>query len=107
MALAALVVLEVVLSEMSSADRQEVRCGKCHKSFWVEATDHRLPDGPFACGTCDLENWDQVAVFTGPSNLILVDGGGGGTLLDVLDSLEEERVRVIVLRRKRTVREVN
>ena len=100
-------VLGVAPSEMTAPKRREVRCSQCSKAFWVEETDHRLMDGPFTCGVCDLAGWDDVAVFTGPAEMILVDGSGGETLLDVLDSLGSERVRVIVLQKKRSTSEVN
>ncbi len=33
----------------------EVDCGipECEWSFWIEATDPRLPDGPFICPGCE------------------------------------------------------
>lgn len=82
--------------------RREVQCALCRSSFWVEHTDPRLPDGPFRCGVCDLDEWANVATFTGPAEMILTEDGGGSTLLDVLDSLRDERVRVAVYRQVRT-----
>lgn len=80
--------------------RREVHCQACRKRFWVEATDPRLPEGPFSCGTCDLSGWDDMAVFTGPAEMILVEESGGSSLLEVLDSFGPEQVRVVVYRRK-------
>ena len=85
----------------------EVRCKGCQKLFWVEATDPRLPRGPFGCGTCDLQEWESLVSFTGPAEMILVETDGGSTLLDVLDALKEERVRVVVYRKTRDRSGVN
>ena len=91
---------------MARRGRCEVRC-KCGAGFWVEDNDSRLPDGPFLCGTCDLDQWSSVAVFTGPAEMILVEDDGGSTLLDVLDSFRDERIRVVVYQRKREGNEIN
>jgi hypothetical protein len=91
---------------MTRRSRREVFC-ECGQSFWVEENDPRLPDGPFACGTCDIAQWTSVAIFTGPAEMILVEEGGGSTLLDVLDSFRDERIRVVVYQRKRQGIEIN
>lgn len=87
--------------------RREVSCNKCSKGFWVETQDPRLPSGPFTCGICDLEHWTDVAIFTGPAEMILVEDDGRSTLLELLDSFGEERVRVVVYQRKRSGLEIN
>lgn len=89
--------------------RRQVACSSCEKPFWVDALDSRLEgDGSaLTCGTCDLSGWESVAVFTGPAEMLLVEESGGSSLLDVLDSFGEERVRVIVLQRKRSGIELN
>lgn len=46
----------------------EVECSKgCGWSFWVEALDPRLPDGPFICDSC-----------TGQHGPVAVHPGGAG-----------------------------
>ena len=91
---------------MSRTNRREVRC-TCGQPIWVEDTDPRLPDGPFSCGTCDLDRWTSVAAFTGPSEMILAEDDNGATLLETLDAFGSEVVRVIVYRRKRLLHDVN
>ena len=56
---------------------------------------------------CDLDHWSDLAIFTGPAERILVEDDGRSTLLELLDSLGDERVRVIVYQRKRTGIELN
>lgn len=91
---------------MSRLNRREVRC-TCGQVIWVEADDHRLPDGPFACGSCDLDKWSNLAAYTGPAEMIFAEDANGSTLLELLDTLGSEVVRIIVYRRKRTPNEVN
>lgn len=76
-----------------------VRCHLCGRETWVEKNDPRLPSGIFECGVCDLSGWETMAAFTGPAEMILVETDGGSTLLDVLDSFGQERIRVVVYRK--------
>lgn len=91
---------------MPRLNRREVRC-TCGQIIWVEENDSRLPDGPFTCGTCDLDKWVGLAAYTGPAEMILAEDSDGSTLLETLDALGDEIVRVVVYRRKKAPHEVN